>query len=250
MGKITHKELLDANVHMGHLTRKWDPRMAPYVFMEKHGIHIIDLNQTIAGAERAADALKNIARSGRKIMFVGTKRQARKTIVAEATRLNMPYVTERWLGGMLTNFATIRKSIKRMGSIEKIQKDPDFTKNVAKRERLMISREKEKLERVLGGISDLNRLPAAIFIVDVQREHIAVNEARKLNIPIFGLVDTNSSPENIDFIIPGNDDAISSITTITGYIAKAIEDGLGERSKEKAASKDKKAEPKKEEAKA
>ncbi len=249
MGKITHKELLDANVHMGHLTRKWDPRMAPYIFMERNGIHVIDLNQTAGACERAADALKNIARSGRKIMFVATKRQARNIISTEAARLNMPYVTERWLGGMLTNFATIRKSIKRMGTIDKMEKDPEFEKNVAKRERLMISREREKLERVLGGIADLNRLPAAIFIIDVTREHIAVKEARKLNIPIFGMVDTNSNPEGIDFIIPANDDASSSIEAITKYIAKSIEEGLSERSKQKAEDKAK-AEAKKEEAKA
>lgn len=238
MGKITHKELLDANVHMGHLTRKWDPRMAPYIFMEKNGIHIIDLNQTIDGVERAAEAVRNIARSGRKIMFVGTKRQARKVMSQEATRLNMPFVTERWLGGMLTNFATIRKSIKRMSTIDKMEKDPDFLKNVAKRERLMLSREKEKLERILGGIADLNRLPAAIFVVDVQREHIAINEAKKLGIPVFAMVDTNSSPDKINFVIPANDDAISSITAITMQICKAIEDGLSERNKQKTSDKD------------
>jgi len=249
MGKITHKELLDANVHMGHLTRKWDPRMAPYIFMEKHGIHIIDLNQTITGVERAAEALQNIARSGRKIMFVGTKRQARKVMSQEATRLNMPFVTERWLGGMLTNFTTIRKSIKRMSSIEKLQKDADFIKNVAKRERLMISREKEKLERVLGGIADLNRLPAAILVVDVQREHIAINEAKKLGIPVFAMVDTNSSPEDVDFIIPANDDAISSISSIVLYLGKAIEGGLTERTKQKSTEKEGKS-SEKEEAKA
>ncbi len=233
MGKITHKELLDANVHMGHLTRKWDPRMAPYIFMEKNGIHILDLNQTIAGIERAADALKNIARSGRKIMFVATKRQARVTVSTEAARLNMPYVTERWLGGMLTNFATIRKSIKRMSTIDKMQKDPEFGKNIAKRERLMLSREKAKLETILGGIADLNRLPAALFIVDVKREHIAVNEARKLNIPVFAMVDTNSNPDGLDFIIPSNDDASSSIEAVTKTLSKAIEEGLAERSKQK-----------------
>jgi len=238
MGKITHKELLEAGVHMGHLTRKWDPRMAPYVFMEKNGIHVIDLNQTINSLESVSDMLQNIARSGRKILFVATKRQARNVVSEEADRLNMPFVTERWLGGMLTNFATIRKSIKRMSAIEKMEKDPEFIKNMAKRERLMISREKDKLARILGGIADLNRIPAAMFIVDVKKEHIAVKEAKKLNIPIFALVDTNSNPTDIDHVIPGNDDSTKSITLITKTIAAAIEKGLAERSKKKAAEKE------------
>lgn len=237
MGKITHKELLEAGVHMGHLTRKWDPRMAPYIFMEKNGIHIIDLNQTVSNLERVSETLKNIARSGRKILFVATKRQARTVVSEEATRLNMPFVTERWLGGMLTNFTTIRKSIKRMSAIEKMEKDPEFIKNMAKRERLMISREKDKLGRILGGIADLNRIPAAMFIVDVKKEHIAVSEARKLNIPIFALVDTNSNPSDIDYLIPGNDDSTKAISIITKAISKAIEEGLSDRSKQKAAEK-------------
>ncbi|MBS1978677.1 MAG: 30S ribosomal protein S2, partial [Bacteroidetes bacterium] len=221
-----------AGVHFGHLTRKWNPRMAEYIFMENNGIHIIDLNKTMKCLEEATFAIKNIVRSGRKIMFVATKKQAKDIIVEEATRLNMPYVTERWLGGMLTNFATIRKSLKKLAQIEKLMKDEAFA-NLAKRERLMVSREKAKLEKLLGGIADLNRLPAALFVIDVKREHIAVKEAQKLNIPVFAMVDTNSDPSDIDFPIPANDDAFKSINIVTRYIGKSVEEALMERKKDK-----------------
>lgn len=232
MKKLEYKDLLDAGVHFGHLTRKWDPRMAPYIFMEKNGIHIIDLNKTLACIDDAGEALKNIVRSGRKVMFVATKKQAQDIVSEEAKRLNMPYVTERWLGGMMTNFATIRKSLKKMQSIDKLMKDESFT-NLAKRERLMVGREKEKLNRVLGGISDLTRLPAALFVVDVKREHIAMAEAHKLNIPVFGIVDTNSNPEDVDHPIPANDDAFKSIDLIMKQVGGYIEEGLQERKKSK-----------------
>ena len=241
MGNLNQKDLLDAGVHFGHLTRKWDPRMAPYIFMEKNGIHIIDLNKTLECTEQASIALRNVVRSGRKVMFVATKKQAKEIVCEEAKRLNMPYVTERWLGGMLTNFATIRKSLKKMTSMEKMLKDDSY-KNLAKRERLMITREKEKLERVLGGIADLTRLPAALFIIDVKREHIAVKEAKKLNIPVFAVVDTNSDPSNIDFPIPANDDAFKSVDIITKYIGRSIEEGLMERKQDKEESQRKEAE--------
>jgi small subunit ribosomal protein S2 len=233
MGKITTKELLNAGVHFGHLTRKWDPRMAPYIFMEKNGIHIIDLNKTVESLEKAKTAIAQIARSGRKIMFVATKKQAQVMVSEEAKRLKMPYVTERWLGGMLTNFATVRKSIKRMTTIEKMEKDADFEANIAKRERLMLSREKEKLARVIGGIAELNRLPAALFIIDIKKEHLAVKEAHKLGLPVFALVDTNSNPDEADFPIPGNDDSANSIEIILKQIGEAIEAGLNDRKKEK-----------------
>ncbi len=236
MEKITYKELLDAGVHFGHLTRKWDPRMAPYIFMERNGIHIIDINKTIVALEEAADYLRSVARSGRKIMFVATKKQAKAIVEEQAKRLRMPYVTERWLGGMLTNFATIRKSLKKMSSIEKLMKDEAYL-NLAKRERLMISREKDKLRRVLGGIAELSRLPAALFVIDIKREHIAVKEALKLNIPIVAMVDTNSNPEIVDYPIPSNDDAWKSIQAITDYISKAVEEGLMERKKDKEEAK-------------
>jgi len=236
MGKLTHKDLLDAGVHFGHLTRKWDPRMAPYIFMEKNGIHIIDLNKTLESLEQASTALKNIVRSGRKVMFVATKKQAKEIVAEEARRLNMPYVTERWLGGMLTNFATIRKSLKKMSSMEKNMKEDSY-KNLAKRERLMINREQAKLERVLGGISDLTRLPAALLVIDVMREHIAIKEAKKLNIPVFALVDTNSDPTSVDFPIAANDDAFKSIDILTKYLGKVIEEGLAERKQDKEESK-------------
>lgn len=232
MAKVTYKELLDAGVHFGHLTRKWDPRMAPYIFMEKNGIHIIDLNKTIACLENNGEIIKNIIKSGRKIMFVATKKQAKEIIAEEARNLNMPYVSERWLGGMLTNFATVRKSLKKLSSMEKLMKDEAYL-NLAKRERLMMQREKEKLEKVLGGIADLTRLPAALFIVDVKREDIAVAEAKKLGIPVFGIVDTNSNPDSVDYAIPGNDDAFKSIKTITRVVCSYIEEGLQERKKDK-----------------
>lgn len=206
--------------------------MAEYIFMENNGIHLIDLNKTLACLDEASYALKNIVRSGRKIMFVATKKQAKDVVNEEAKRLNMPYVTERWLGGMLTNFATIRKSLKKLSQIDKLMKDESFT-NLAKRERLMVTREKAKLEKLLGGIADLNRLPAALFVIDVKREHIAVTEAQKLNIPVFAMIDTNSDPDGVDFPIPANDDAFKSINIITRQIAKVIEEGLMERKRDK-----------------
>ena len=230
--KLTTQSLMDAGVHFGHLTRKWNPKMAEYIYMENNGIHIIDLNKTMKCLEEAEFSLKNIVRSGRKIMFVATKKQAKDIIKEEAIRLSMPYVTERWLGGMLTNFATIRKSLKKLAQIDKLMKDDAFL-NLAKRERLMVTREKAKLEKLLGGITDLNRLPAALFVIDVKREHIAVAEAQKLNIPVFAMVDTNSDPSDIDFPIPSNDDAFKSISIIAGYLGKAIEEALQERKKDK-----------------
>ncbi|NEM96832.1 30S ribosomal protein S2 [Pontibacter burrus] len=233
MASTNYKELLEAGVHFGHLTRKWDPKMAPYIFMEKNGIHIIDLNKTLVALEEATSAIKNIAKSGRKIMFVATKKQAQDIVAEEAKRLKMPYVTDRWLGGMLTNFATVRKSLKKMSTIDKMMKDNTAYAAIAKREKLMLSREREKLERVLGGIADLSRLPAALFIVDVKREHIAVKEAQKLNLPVFAICDTNSNPELVDFPIPANDDASKSISLIVSIIGKAIEEGLSERKVDK-----------------
>src|SRR5690606_7330261 len=232
MSKIEYKDLLDAGVHFGHLTRKWDPRMSPYIFMEKNGIHIIDLNKTLACLDEASNAIKQIVRSGKKVMFVATKKQAKDLVAAEAQRLNMPYVTERWLGGMLTNFATIRKSLKKMSGLEKLMKE-DAYKNLAKKERLMVSRDKEKMESVLGGIADLSRLPAALFVVDIKREHIAIAEAQKLGIPVFALVDTNSNPNEVDFPIPANDDAFKSVSLLVKAFGAAIEEGLSERKKDK-----------------
>ncbi len=232
MSRVEYKDLLDARVHFGHLTRKWDPRIAPYVFMEKNGIHIIDLNKTLVCLDDACSALAKIVRAGRKVMFVATKRQAQEIVAEEAQRLRMPYVTERWLGGMLTNFATVRKSLKKMSSMDKMMKEDAF-KNMAKRERLMFTREREKLERLLGGIADLTRLPAALFVIDVKREHIAIAEAHKLGIPVFAMVDTNSNPGAVQFPIPANDDAFKSIQIITETVGKAIEEGLAERKKDK-----------------
>ncbi|MEY3647420.1 MAG: hypothetical protein RLZ13_302 [Bacteroidota bacterium] len=232
MSKIEYKDLLDAGVHFGHLTRKWDPRMSPYIFMEKNGIHIIDLNKTLACLEEASNAIKQIVRSGKKIMFVATKKQAKDLVAAEAQRLNMPYVTERWLGGMLTNFATIRKSLKKMSSLEKLMKEDGY-KNLAKKERLMVSRQKEKMETILGGIADLSRLPAALFVVDIKREHIAIAEAQKLGIPVFALVDTNSNPNEVEFPIPANDDAFKSVSLLVKAFGAAIEEGLSERKRDK-----------------
>jgi len=233
MAQTTYKDLLDAGAHFGHLTRKWDPKMAPYIFMEKNGIHIIDLNKTLVSLEYAANAIRNIAKSGRKVMFVATKKQAQEIVTTEAVRLKMPYVTDRWLGGMLTNFATVRKSLKKMATIDKMVKENTAYAALAKREKLMMSREREKLDRVLGGIADLGRLPAALFVVDVKREHIAVKEAQKLGIPVFAIVDTNSNPELVQFPIPANDDASKSIQLIINVIGKAIEDGLSERKVDK-----------------
>ena len=233
MAQVEYKDLLDAGVHFGHLTRKWDPRMAPYIFMEKNGIHIIDLNKTLASLQEAQNAIRGIVRSGRKVMFVATKKQAQEIVAEEARRLKMPFVTDRWLGGMLTNFATIRKSLKKLQTIDKMMKDETTANNIAKRELLTLTREKDKLERVLGGITDLTRLPAALFVVDVKREHIAVAEAKRLGIPVFAICDTNSNPNLVDFPIPANDDAYKSIALITLAMGKAIEEGLLERKQDK-----------------
>ncbi len=232
MDKIEYKDLLDAGVHFGHLTRKWDPRMAPYIFMEKNGIHIIDLNKTLVCLEEASNAIKQIVRSGKKVMFVATKKQAKDLVASEAKRLNMPFVTERWLGGMLTNFATIRKSLKKMSSLDRLMKEEAYM-NLAKKERLMVSRQKDKMEDVLGGIADLSRLPAALFVVDIKREHIAIAEAKKLGIPVFALVDTNSNPNEADFPIPANDDAFKSVSLLVKAFGAAIEEGLSERKRDK-----------------
>lgn len=240
MARTTYQDLLDAGVHFGHLTRKWNPKMAQYIFMERNGIHIIDLNKTLVKVEEAAAAIKQIVKSGRKVLFVSTKKQAKDIVAEYAKSVNMPFVTERWLGGMLTNFATVRKSIKKMTNIDKMTKDGTYDV-LSKKEKLMIQRERIKLESLLGGIADLNRLPAALFLIDVKKEHIAVTEALKLNIPTFAMVDTNSDPSNIDFPIPANDDATKSISLIAGIIVKAIEEGLEERKQEKDAEADKEA---------
>jgi small subunit ribosomal protein S2 len=240
MARTTYQDLLDAGVHFGHLTRKWNPKMAQYIFMERNGIHIIDLNKTLTKVEEAASAIKQIVKSGRKVLFVSTKKQAKDIVAEYAKSVNMPYVTERWLGGMLTNFATVRKSIKKMTNIDKMTKDGTYDV-LSKKEKLMIQRERIKLESLLGGIADLNRLPAALFLIDVKKEHIAVTEAIKLNIPTFAMVDTNSDPSNIDFPIPANDDATKSISLITGIIVNAIIEGLEERKQEKDAESDKEA---------
>lgn len=232
MAQITYQELLDAGVHFGHLTRKWNPAMAPYIFMERNGIHVIDLNKTLRMLEEAASVARQLSASGRKILFVATKKQAKEIVAEAATRVNMPYVTERWLGGMLTNFSTVRKSIKKMGNIEKMESDGTFDR-LNKKERLMKTREKAKLEKFFKGISSLNRLPSAVFIVDIKKEHIAVAESKKLNIPTFGMVDTNSNPKEIDFVIPANDDAAKSIHLIVNHICEAISEGLQERKKSK-----------------
>lgn len=228
MARTTFEELLDAGVHFGHLKRKWNPNMAPYIFMERNGIHILDLYKTMAKLEEAASAIKQIAKSGKKILFVATKKQAKELVADQMKRVNMPYVTERWPGGMLTNFATIRKAVRKMSSIDKMVTQ-DHYKNLSKREKLQISRERAKLEKQLGSISDLNRLPSAIFVVDILKEKIAVAEAKKLNIPTFAIVDTNSDPTLIDFPIPANDDASKSIQLITRIMIDAIEEGLAER---------------------
>lgn len=232
MPNITYQDLLDAGVHFGHLTRKWNPAMAPYIFMERNGIHVIDLNKTLRMLEEAAKVAKQLSASGRKILFVATKKQAKEIVAEQARRVNMPYVTERWLGGMLTNFSTVRKSIKKMGNIEKMETDGTFER-LNKKERLMKTREKAKLEKFFKGISTLNRLPSAVFIVDIKKEHIAVAEAKKLSIPTFGMVDTNSDPKKVDFPIPANDDAAKSIHLVISYVCDAIQEGLSERKKAK-----------------
>jgi small subunit ribosomal protein S2 len=229
---LSFENLLDAGVHFGHLKRKWNPSMAPYIFMEKNGIHIIDLHKSMAKLDEAASAMKQIAKSGRKILFVATKKQAKEIVAERIKEINMPYVTERWPGGMLTNFPTIRKAVKRMTSIDKMTAEGTFD-TLSKREKLQIQRQRAKLEKMLGSIADLNRLPAAMFIVDVSKEYIAVREANRLNIPVFGMVDTNSDPTKIDFPIPANDDASKSIALIVDYVASAVEEGLAERKMEK-----------------
>lgn len=247
MAKTNYKELLDAGVHFGHLTRKWDPKMAPYIFMEKNDIHIIDLHKSVVKLDEAAAALRHMAKTGRKIMFVATKKQAKTPVADRVKNTGMPYITERWPGGMLTNFATIRKAIKKMVSIEKMLGDEALSQHLQKRERLTLQRQKDKLETQLGTMRDLNRLPAALFIVDIKKEHIAVKEARKLNIPTFAMVDTNSNPELVDFPIPANDDASSSIAKIIDVACTAIEEGLEERNKEREKRDAEKAEAKKKE---
>lgn len=232
MSRTNFEQLLEAGVHFGHLKRKWNPAMKPYIFMEKNGIHIIDLHKTVAKIDEAAEALKQIAKSGRRVLFVATKKQARDIIAEKATSVNMPFVVERWPGGMLTNFPTIRKAVKKMGSLDKLINDPVYN-SLSKRERLQISRQREKLNKTLGSIADLTRLPAAMFVFDVTKEHIAVKEANRLSIPVFGVVDTNSNPANIDFVIPANDDASKSIEIITDVMVSAIKEGLEERKAEK-----------------
>ena len=228
MSRTNFDSLLEAGVHFGHLRRKWNPAMAPYIFMERNGIHIIDLYKTIAKIDEAAAALKQIAKSGKRILFVATKKQAKEIVAEQVKRVNMPYVTERWPGGMLTNFATIRKAVRKMVSIDKLMTSPSYN-NLSKKERLTITRERAKLEKNLGSIADLNRLPAAIFIVDILKEHIALAEAKKLNIPTFAIVDTNSDPRKVDFPVPANDDASKSISIIVETLVNAIEEGLVER---------------------
>jgi len=226
------QQLLEAGVHFGHLKKKWNPKMLPYIFAEKKGIHIIDLNRTVEGLQEAAAALKSIAKSGKKIMFVATKKQAKEIVTECAQRVNMPYVTERWLGGMLTNFNTVRKSVKKMQSIEKMLNDGTLD-SITKKERLTLARDKEKMEKVLGGIAQISRVPAALFMVDIGHEHIALAEARRLGITTFGMVDTNCDPNKVEFSIPANDDATKSIAIVTNYIVAAIAEGLAERQAQK-----------------
>ena len=225
---IEIKELLDAGVHFGHLTRKWNPNMAPYIYMERNGIHVINLYKTAAKIEEAAESLKKIVASGKKVLFVATKKQAKDVVAEKATSVKMPYITERWPGGMLTNFVTIRKAVKKMSSIDKMKKDGTFD-TLSKREKLHVERLREKLEKNLGSIADMSRLPGALFVVDTLREHIAVREAQRLNIPIFAMVDTNSDPREVDFAIPANDDASKSIDKVLSYITEAVNEGLANR---------------------
>lgn len=243
MARATFEELLEAGVHFGHLRRKWNPAMAPYIFMERNGIHIIDLHKTVVKLDEACNAMRQIAKSGRKILFVGTKKQAKEIVAERVKSIGMPYISERWSGGMLTNFPTIRKAVKKMASIDKMGVDGTM-ETLSKRERLQISRQREKLEKNLGSIADLNRLPAALFIIDIEKEHIAVAEARRLNIPVFAMVDTNSNPDQVEFVIPANDDATKSIDIILGKVCEAISEGLNERKaerdKDEAGKKDKK----------
>ena len=233
MSRTNFDQLLQAGCHFGHLRRKWNPAMAPYIFMERNGIHIIDLNKTVAKVDEAAEVLKGIAKSGKKILFVATKKQAKDIVAEKAASVNMPYVIERWPGGMLTNFPTIRKAVKKMANIDKLMNDGTFS-NLSKRELLQVSRQRAKLEKNLGSIADLTRLPSALFVIDVMKEHIAVKEANRLGIPVFGIVDTNSDPKNIDYIIPANDDAKDSVDAILTAVCGAIAEGLEERKAEKA----------------
>ncbi len=234
---IEVKELLEAGVHFGHMTRKWDPNMAPYIYMERNGIHIINLYKTAAKMEEAGNAMAKIAASGRKILFVATKKQAKDIVADKAAAVNMPYITERWPGGMLTNFVTIRKAVKKMSSIDKMKKNGTFN-ILSKKERLQVDRLRAKLEKNLGSISDMTRLPGALFVVDIRREHIAIKEAQKLNIPIFAMVDTNSDPRQVDYVIPSNDDASKSIDKILSYVTEAVAGGLSDRQSEKEAKKE------------
>jgi len=245
--RTSFNELLETGAHFGHLKSKWNPAMAPYIYAEKNGIHIIDLNKTVAKIDEAANALKQIARSGRKVLFVATKKQAKDIVAEKVKAINMPYVTERWPGGMLTNFATIRKSVRRMTQIDKMSTDGTFA-NISKRERLQISREREKLETQFGSVADLSRLPAALFIVDITKEHIAVAEAKRLNIPTFAIVDTNSNPNSVDYAIPANDDASTSIAYIVELMAGAIREGLSDRKMDKEANTEESADTKEESA--
>ena len=233
MAKLEFDQLLESGAHFGHLKRKWNPAMAPYIFMERNGIHIIDLYKTIAKTEEAASALKQIAKSGKKVLFVATKKQAKPVIAERAQSVNMPYVIERWPGGMLTNFPTIRKAVKKMSNIDRMVKDGTFD-TLSKREKLQVTRQRAKLEKTLGSIQDLTRLPSAIFVVDVMKENIAVKEANRLGIPVFGIVDTNSDPSDIDFVIPANDDAAKAVDLILGFICDSIKEGLDERKVERA----------------
>ncbi|MGB7786191.1 MAG: 30S ribosomal protein S2 [Salinimicrobium sp.] len=226
--KVEVKELLDAGVHFGHLTRRWNPNMAPYIYMERNGIHIINLYKSAAKMQEAGEALSKIAASGRKILFVATKKQAKEIVAEQAERANMPFITERWPGGMLTNFVTIRKAVKKMASIDRMKKDGTFN-TLSKKERLQVDRLRAKLDKNLGSIADMSRLPGALFVVDITREHIAVKEAQKLNIPIFAMVDTNSDPRDVDYVIPANDDASKSINKVVSYVADSIVEGLSER---------------------
>ena len=232
MSRVNFDQLLEAGVHFGHLKRKWNPAMAPYSFMERNGIHIIDLYKTVAKVDEAAEVMKNLAKQGKKVLFVATKKQAKQVVADKASSVGMPYVIERWPGGMLTNFPTIRKAIKKMATIDKMTKDGTFD-NLSKREKLQITRQRAKLEKTLGSIVDLTRLPSALFVVDVMKEHIAVREANRLGIPVFGMVDTNSDPNNIDYVIPANDDATKSVEVILGAICEAMNEGLQERKAEK-----------------
>ncbi len=232
MSRTNFEQLLEAGCHFGHLKRKWNPAMAPYIFMERNDIHIIDLHKTVVKVDEAAAALKQIAKSGRKVLFVATKKQAKDVVAERAQQVAMPYITERWAGGMLTNFPTIRKAVKKMTTIDKMATDGTFD-NISKREKLQIARQREKLEKNLGSIADLTRLPSALFVVDVMKEHIAVKEAQRLGIPVFGIVDTNSNPNGIDFIIPANDDATKSVDVILAAMVEAIQEGLEERKVEK-----------------